>query len=60
MKERELKMKKVIGYTRVSTLKQVENGYSMKSQKIQIEDYCKRNDLLLIGVSGHVSTLRAR
>jgi len=50
MKERELKMKKVIGYTRVSTLKQVENGYSMKSQKIQIEDYCKRNDLLLIGV----------
>jgi site-specific DNA recombinase len=46
----ENKMKKVIGYTRVSTLKQVENGYSMKSQKIQIEDYCKRNDLILVGV----------
>ncbi len=43
-------MKKVIGYTRVSTLKQVENGYSIKSQKIQIEDYCQRNDLLLVGV----------
>ena len=46
----ENKMKKVIGYTRVSTLKQVENGYSMKSQKIQIEDYCKRNDLILVGI----------
>jgi site-specific DNA recombinase len=50
MKVKEIMMKKVIGYTRVSTLKQVENGYSIKSQKIQIEDYCKRNDLLLVGV----------
>ena len=43
-------MKKVIGYTRVSTNKQSEKGYSMKSQKIQIEDFCKRNDLILVGV----------
>ena len=43
-------MKKVIGYTRVSTDKQAKDGYSMKSQKIQVEDYCKRNDLVLIGV----------
>jgi len=50
MKVKEIMMKKVIGYTRVSTLKQVENGYSIKSQKIQIEDYCKRNDLVLVGV----------
>ena len=43
-------MKKVIGYTRVSTNKQVEEGYSMKSQKIQIQDFCKRKGLILIGV----------
>ena len=50
MKEGKIKMKNVIGYVRVSTLKQVENGYSIKSQKIQIEDYCKRNDLILVGI----------
>ena len=48
-------MKKVIAYVRTSTLRQ---AVSMKKQKLEIEKYCKNNDLDLVellneeGVSG--------
>jgi site-specific DNA recombinase len=51
------KRKKFVGYTRVSTSKQVE-GYSLENQKKDIEKYCYRNDYDLVhifsdeGVSG--------
>ncbi len=43
-------MKKVIGYCRVSSVIQMEKDNSIKNQKKQIRDYCKRLDLELIDV----------
>lgn len=51
-------MEKVIGYIRVSTLTQLEKGQGLDTQKNEIKDYCKNNNLELIdikcdgGVSG--------
>ena len=42
-------MKKAYGYSRVSTKKQEQHGYSLEAQKEQIENYCKRNGHELIG-----------
>ena len=42
-------MKKAYGYSRVSTKKQEQHGYSLEAQKEQIENYCKRNGYELIG-----------
>jgi site-specific DNA recombinase len=36
-----------VGYTRVSTIMQVEDGKSLPAQKRTIEDYCLRNNLKL-------------
>ena len=43
-------MKKVIGYCRVSTTIQMEKDNSIKNQKEQILDYCKRFDYELVDV----------
>ena len=43
-------MKKVIGYCRVSTTIQMEKDNSIKNQKKQILDYCKRFDYELVDV----------
>lgn len=42
-------MKKAYGYSRVSTKKQEQHGYSLEAQKEQIENYCKRHGYELIG-----------
>lgn len=42
-------MKKAYGYSRVSTKKQEQHGYSLEAQKEQIENYCKTNGYELIG-----------
>ena len=42
-------MKKAYGYSRVSTKKQEQHGYSLEAQKEQIENYCKANGYELIG-----------
>ena len=51
-------MKTAIGYIRVSTEKQVENGQGLEIQEKQIRDYCENNNIELItiyrdeGISG--------
>jgi DNA invertase Pin-like site-specific DNA recombinase len=41
--------KKAYGYSRVSTKKQEQHGYSLEAQKEQIENYCNRYGYELIG-----------
>ncbi len=43
-------MKCAIGYTRVSTQAQVENGNSLEMQRKKIETQCKLNDLKLVNI----------
>ena len=56
--ERVLRMKKVVGYVRVSTKGQVKDGYSLAYQVEEIEKYCKEHCLDLVeiykdeGISG--------
>lgn len=38
---------KCVAYIRVSTEKQAEEGYGLESQKRDIEEYCKRNHLII-------------
>lgn len=51
-------MKKVVGYIRVSTVEQVEEGFSIEGQKHHILAYCNQNNLQLVkcyideGISG--------
>ena len=51
-------MEKAIGYIRVSTSTQVEEGISLEVQRTKIEAYCSLNDLELVeiiedaGISG--------
>lgn len=40
-------MKKYFAYTRVSTVKQGEKGVSLQEQRYAIENYAKRNDLVI-------------
>jgi DNA invertase Pin-like site-specific DNA recombinase len=42
-------IKKAYGYSRVSTKKQEQQGYSLEAQKEQIENYCNRYGYELIG-----------
>jgi len=44
-------MKKVIGYCRVSTRKQVNDGCSLELQHEKITAYCQLHDLNLIGIA---------
>ena len=41
---------KVVGYKRVSTELQREDGYSLEYQEREIIKYCKDNHLELVGV----------
>ena len=41
---------KVVGYARVSTVKQSEEGYSLEAQRERIEDYCKLWKLNLVEI----------
>ncbi len=41
-----MKKKYKVGYTRVSTTKQAEEGYSLEFQKYQIEKYCTDNNMV--------------
>jgi DNA invertase Pin-like site-specific DNA recombinase len=41
-------MQRVIGYVRVSTLEQAENGLSLVAQRQRIEDYCRTYGLELV------------
>ena len=43
-------MKKAIGYIRVSTEQQAEEGVSLEAQKARIESWCKANDCELVEV----------
>ena len=43
---------KVVGYKRVSTELQREDGYSLEYQEQEIIKYCKDNHLELVGVYG--------
>ena len=43
-------MAKVIGYSRVSTKEQAENGNSLEHQKSKIKEWCQLRDLELEGV----------
>ncbi|MCT4592941.1 MAG: recombinase family protein [Anaeromicrobium sp.] len=51
-------LKRIAGYTRVSTKEQGEHGYSIDAQREMIENYCKQNGYELVkiyedkGVSG--------
>ncbi|QZY56496.1 recombinase family protein [Crassaminicella profunda] len=42
--------KRVIGYTRVSTQMQADEGLSLEAQKTNLEDYCKRYDYEFLGI----------
>jgi DNA invertase Pin-like site-specific DNA recombinase len=45
---------KAIGYVRVSTNRQAENGYSLDAQRDQIERYCAANGLELVALHADV------
>ena len=51
-------MKKIIGYVRVSSIMQLEEGNSIEMQRDYIKEYCKRNNMDLVeiyedkGISG--------
>lgn len=57
--------KKAVAYVRVSTVKQVENGFSLESQKMRIERFCDEKKMKLIriynddGISGKTMNNRA-
>ncbi|WP_027186731.1 recombinase family protein [Desulfovibrio cuneatus] len=44
------KKKRAVGYVRVSTTGQAEEGVSLDAQRQKIEDYCRLHDLELVGV----------
>lgn len=43
---------KVVGYKRVSTELQREDGYSLEYQEKEIIQYCRDNQLELVGIYG--------
>lgn len=43
-------MQKAIGYIRVSTKGQVDEGVSLEAQRAKIEAYCNLNDMELVAV----------
>jgi len=49
-------MKKIIGYTRVSTKGQADSGLSLEAQRLKIQQYAELYDLELVGIiedAGH-------
>lgn len=57
---------KAVGYCRVSTDEQIIDGFSLDTQKREIEEYCKNKDIQLLqvyidaGVSAYHNTLQKR
>ena len=57
---------KAVAYCRVSTEEQVVDGFSLDTQKKEIEEYCKNNDIQLLqvyidaGVSAYHNSLKDR
>lgn len=49
---------KAIGYIRVSTTRQAENGYGLEAQREQVEQFCASNGLELVGL--HVDVMSGR
>jgi hypothetical protein len=41
---------RAIGYLRVSTNRQAENGYGLEAQRDQVEQFCAANGLELVGL----------
>ena len=37
-----------VAYLRVSTEKQAEEGHGLESQKRDIENYCRKNELIIV------------
>jgi DNA invertase Pin-like site-specific DNA recombinase len=48
--------RRAIGYIRVSTAEQAENGMSLEAQRDKIEQYCNLHDMQLIGLREDVYT----
>lgn len=54
----EIKVKKTVGYVRVSTRDQVLEGYSLDAQRQKISEFCQQDDMELVkiyadeGISG--------
>lgn len=49
---------RAIGYIRVSTNRQADNGYGLAAQRDQVEQYCRDHDLDLVGL--HVDVMSGR
>lgn len=49
---------RAIGYIRVSTNRQADNGYGLEVQRDQVEQYCRDHDLDLVGL--HVDVMSGR
>src|ERR1035437_2165498 len=48
--KRGMKMKKAVGYIRVSTSEQALEGISLDNQKAKIKAYCQLNDIELVSI----------
>ncbi|BCO67515.1 recombinase family protein [Mycobacterium intracellulare] len=49
---------RAIGYLRVSTNRQAENGYGLEAQRDQVEQFCADNGLQLVGL--HIDVMSGR
>ncbi len=49
---------RAIGYLRVSTLRQAENGYGLAAQRDQVDQFCTQHNLDLVGL--HVDVMSSR
>ncbi|WP_431233769.1 recombinase family protein [Mycolicibacterium psychrotolerans] len=49
---------RAIGYLRVSTNRQAENGYGLEAQRDQVEQFCSANGLDLVGL--HIDVMSGR
>lgn len=50
--------RRAIGYLRVSTTRQAENGYGIEAQRHQVEQFCRDHDLDLVGL--HIDVASGR
>nr|WP_237082739.1 recombinase family protein [Mycobacteroides abscessus] len=54
----DIRSQKAIGYLRVSTLRQAENGYGLAAQRDQVDQFCTLHNLDLVGL--HVDVMSGR
>ena len=55
---RTVEKRRAIGYLRVSTTRQAENGYGIEAQRHQVEQFCRDHDLDLVGL--HIDVASGR